>query len=58
MTKNYRISNNGDTIALVKIEIGDEDAKVFVKWFGEGEWEEDMDGLRLMLGEYGIVEPL
>lgn len=58
MEKHYRISNNDKTLALLKIEVDDKYAKVFVKWFGKGEWEEDIDAVGLLVGEHGIVEAL
>lgn len=55
----YRIEDfeSGDTLAVLRIELGDE-PRVMVQWAGEGEWEEDDEALGLMLGEHGRVVPV
>lgn len=62
MEGTYRITDRLDksVVALVKVEYRPEDdgTYVFVKWGGEGEWEEDPEAFGLLLGEHGSVEEL
>lgn len=58
MEGTYRVTDRGtgDVLANVRIEMRDGGAYVFVQWFGDGEWVEDVEGLGLLLGEMGEVE--
>lgn len=58
MEGEYRVIDrgNGKVLANVRIDMRDGGAYVFVQWFGEGEWEEDIEGLGLLLGDLGVVE--
>lgn len=54
----YRVRERGtdNTIANVKKVFRGKGLYVYVQWGGEGEWEEDIDGLGLLLGDVGAVE--
>lgn len=56
----FRVRERGtdNTIANVKKVTKDGGLYVYVQWFGSGDWEEDIDGLGLLLGDVGAVERL
>jgi hypothetical protein len=57
-TEMFRVRERGtdSTIANVKKVVTDDNVIFYVQWFGEGDWEEDDEGLGLLLGDVGAVE--